>query len=99
MSHEPLRRARQEQGISLRRMAELLDEDRGNLSRAERGDASAHTIERIASRYEMALNLEPRSLVRECGTLPANLLALVLSAIPRYLNRLTYLIAPTQAAA
>ena len=89
MSHEPLKEAREAQGITLPRMAEIIGMDKGNLSRVERGKASAQTVERVANRYEIALNAEPRSLVRKCGTLPATLLELVKPATPGYRSRLS----------
>lgn len=75
MRHEPLREAREQANVSLSHLAELLEEDKGNLSKAERGQASAHTIERLAGRYELALGIDRDSLVRQIGTLPASLAA------------------------
>ena len=85
MRHEPLREARETAGLSLPRMAELVGMDKGNLSKVENGHASASTIERVAARYEMALGITDRSLVRDCGTLPANLVKLLTAAIPGWL--------------
>lgn len=91
MRHEPLREAREDADISLSRMAQIIGMDKGNLSKVENGHASASTIERVAARYEMALGITDRRLVRDCGTLPANLVKLLTAAIPGWmcLPRLT----------
>lgn len=88
MSHEPLRQAREDANISLPRMADIIGMDKGNLSKVENGKASPSTIERVAYRYQVALGITDHRLVRQCGTLPANLSKLLDRTIPGQLRRL-----------
>ena len=88
MSHEPLRQAREDANISLPRMADIIGMDKGNLSKVENGKASPSTIERVAYRYQVALGITDHRLVRQCGTLPANLSKLLDRTIPGQFRRL-----------
>ena len=82
MTATPLRLAREAAGITLPRMAEIIGYDKGNLSRVESGQVKTdRVVEWVATRYEIALGLAPRSLVEAVGTLPRTL-QLVPSASP-----------------
>ena len=72
--HHPgqtLRKARQAAGVSLTALANIVDTDKGNLSKMERGlrDIPAS----LAYKIELALDMEPYALLSETVPTDANL--------------------------
>lgn len=81
----PVRKARLDAGLSLERLCEIIDYDKGNLSKIENGHRELPA--RIAYRIEVALGLEPYQLIRDSVTLPDSLRSGI-STIPGYVCRL-----------
>jgi transcriptional regulator with XRE-family HTH domain len=81
----PVRKARQDAGLSMERLCRIIDYDKGNLSRIENGKRELPAS--VAYRIEVALGLEPYTLIRGTVPLPASLRSPKID-IPGYLCRL-----------